>query len=94
MGAEKMEDAICVFDGNWKLVAKWDQQSKAHKKWAFMNGTVSPVALFDLADNPSEDESKNLLSNPEHKPRVERMIRNFYNTRDTEGSGRTTPTEY
>jgi arylsulfatase A-like enzyme len=94
MGAKKMEDAICVFDGDWKLVAKWDKQSKAHKKWAFMNGTVSPVALFDLGDNPFEDETKNLLMNPEHKPRVERMIQDFYNARDTEGSGRTTPTEY
>ena len=94
MGAKKMEDAICVFDGNWKLVGRWDEQSKAHKKWAFMNGTVSPVALFDLSDNPSEDDGKNLLSNPEHKPRVERMIQQFYDARDTEGSGRTTPIRY
>ena len=94
LGATKMEDAICVFDGNWKLVGRWDEQSKGHKKWAFMNGTVSPVALFDLSDNPSEDEGKNLLSNPEHKPRVERMIKEFYAARETEGSGRTTPTRY
>ena len=94
LGAKKMEDAICVFDGKWKLVARWDNQSRAHKKWAFMNGTVSPVALFDLSDNPFEDEAKNLLSNPEHQPRVERMIRDFYEARSTEGSGRTTPMEY
>lgn len=93
-GATKFEDAICVFDGKWKLIAKWDKQSKAHKKRVFMNGTVRPVALFNMADNPFEEDAKNLLLNPEHETRVERMIQDFYDARDTEGNGRTTPMEY
>ena len=94
LGAKKMEDAVSVFDGKWKLIGKWDVQSKGHKKWAFMNGTISPIALFDMSDNPLEDEAKNLVRNPEYKPRIERMIKQFYTARATEGSGRTTPTSY
>jgi arylsulfatase A-like enzyme len=92
--AKTYDDAIVTYSGRWKLVSRWDNQSKAHKKWAFMNGTISPVALFDLADNPFEDDAKNLLSNPEHEKRVERMIQDFYDARATEGNGRTTPTRY
>ncbi len=91
LGAKDITDAICVYDGKWKLIAEWDNQSKAHKKYAFMNGTVHPVALFNMEDNEVEDESKNYVRNPEYKERVERMIKQFYDARATEGDGRTTP---
>ncbi len=94
LGAKNMEDAVSVYDGKWKLVGRWDTQSKAHKKWAFMNGTISPIALFDMSENPLEDENQNLVRNPEYKPLIERMIMTFYTARDTEGKGRTTPTSY
>ncbi|CAA6679379.1 MULTISPECIES: arylsulfatase [unclassified Lentimonas] len=94
LGAHKIEDAVSVYDGRWKLVGRWDNQSRAHKKWSFMNGTISAVGLFDVEANPLEDEAHNLIHNPEQQERIERMTKLFYTARNTEGEGRTTPTEF
>jgi hypothetical protein len=57
------------------------------KRWFQKNytgtlGPVKPVALFDLQENPAEDESMNLVDDPEHKKRVLQMSNTYLHIRN------------
>lgn len=66
-------------DGDWKLIMKSDYQSSK----------FDPVALFNLANQPSEKEESNLIDHPEQKRRVEAMRAKYLEIRN--GNRRTTP---
>lgn len=86
------EEAIVVYEGDMKLIAAWDNPKWGNRKEDFMTDTISPVALFDLSTNPHEEEERNLVDDPAQEARVARMVQTFHDFRETEGTGRTTPT--
>lgn len=65
--------------GDWKLIMQSD----------FKLSKMEPVALFNLANNPNEDEKRNLIRNPEYAPRVKAMYRKYLEVRNS--SERTAP---
>lgn len=76
--------ATLIEDG-WKLIVQYDKKDKFDKK-------RKPIALFDLNENVVEDDSKNLINQPEYKDRVERMFKKFNQLRDQKS--RTTKLAY
>ncbi|MEO0793875.1 MAG: arylsulfatase [Verrucomicrobiota bacterium] len=59
--------------GDWKLIMQSDHQLTK----------MDPVALFNLADNPIEDESKNLINNPEYAAKVKAMKDHYVAVRES-----------
>jgi hypothetical protein len=49
----------------WKLIIQSNQQLT----------TFDAIALYDLQDNPFEKQAGNLVSDPQHKSRVDEMLR-------------------
>ena len=66
-------------DGDWKLILDSDDQSSKFE----------PVALFNLTKYPMEEESRNMVSHPEHQDRVKTMRSKYLAIRN--GDARTTP---
>lgn len=65
--------------GDWKLVMQSDWQLSK----------MEPIALFNLADNPREDEARNLIRNPEYASKVKAMHMHYLDVR--KNSDRTAP---
>lgn len=65
--------------GDWKLIIDTDKPKSIQR---------DPFALFNLADNPIEDESENLIDAPEQQIRIQEMLNMYNNIRD--GRERTT----
>lgn len=65
--------------GDWKLIVQSD-----HKVTKF-----EPIALFDLAANPLEEESSNLIDDPEQADRAASMFKRYTELR--ESGARTAP---
>ena len=65
--------------GPWKLIIQSD-----HKLTKF-----EPSALFNLAENPQEKETGNLLEHPDHQKRAAEMLSRYLEIRN--GGGRTVP---
>ena len=42
---------------------------------------MEPISLFNLADNPKEDEDRNLIRNPEYESKVKAMYAHYMNVR-------------
>ncbi len=57
--------------GEWKLIIQSD-----HKVSKF-----EPTALFNLSDNVTENESENMVRNPEQKARVQSMLAEYLDIR-------------
>ena len=57
--------------GDWKLVMQSDWQLSK----------MEPIALFNLADNPKEDEARNLIRNPEYESKVKAMHAHYIKVR-------------
>ena len=70
-------EVILVEDG-WKLIIQLDKKDKTDQ-------TRTPVALFNLNKNPSEEEAGNLIDNPEQQERIDAMFRKYNETRDRAG---------
>ncbi len=61
----------CVIrEGDWKLYL-WGKPGKPGMK------KVRPTKLFNLADNPGEDEERNLIEDPKQAERIEEMTERF-----------------
>lgn len=58
--------AMAIRKGPWKLVVDRELIER---------GRLNPIALFNLDENLTEDESKNLLSDPAQKERVRELSR-------------------
>ncbi len=57
--------------GDWKLVMQSD--------WELSK--MEPIELFNLADNPKEDEARNLIRNPEYESKVKAMHAHYIKVR-------------
>ncbi len=66
-------------DGAWKLIIQSNHQLT---KW-------EPIALFNIAENPAENEDQNLIKNPEYRDKVQAMFKRYMQIR--EGGERTAP---
>ncbi|MCP9237703.1 arylsulfatase [Lewinella sp. JB7] len=53
-------------DGQWKLIMHLDRED-----------SLTPVSLFDLADNPGEDQSRDLINAPVQQERITRMLTQY-----------------
>lgn len=69
-GGSRKERTI-IKDG-WKLIVQYDKKDKTDK-------TKTPVALFDLNTNLTEDERYNLIHNKKYKTKVNDLFRLFNN---------------
>ena len=56
--------ALAIREGDWKLIVS---------RKLVEEGTLEPIALFNVADNREEREEDNLLASPEQAERVRRM---------------------
>lgn len=70
--------SFALRDGDWKLIVKSDVKKKANKV-----GNLTNVALFNLKDNLSEDESKNLINDAKYAKRVAEMKAKYIELRKT-----------
>ncbi|NIJ44850.1 arylsulfatase A-like enzyme [Wenyingzhuangia heitensis] len=69
---------FAIRDGDWKLILKSDIKKKVNKL-----GNLTHVALFNLKDNLSEDEAKNLINNSKYAKRIAEMKTTYIELRKT-----------
>ncbi|TYA65926.1 sulfatase family protein [Seonamhaeicola marinus] len=67
--------AMITEDG-WKLIIQVDKKDKT-------NATRTPFALFNLNDNVSENENKNLINKPKYQSKVKELFEKYNRTRDS-----------
>lgn len=67
------KEAIIIEDG-WKLIIQIDKKDKTNK-------TRSPHSFFNLATNPSEDESDNLVTSLPHQEQIQRLFDKYNQVR-------------
>lgn len=65
-----------ITEKGWKLIIKIDKKDKTFKK-------RTPIALFNLNDNVSENENKNLINKPKHQQKVKELFEKYNKTRDS-----------
>jgi arylsulfatase A-like enzyme len=63
---------LMLRQGDWKLVMQSDWQLSK----------MEPIALFNLADNPQEKETRNLIHNPEYAPKLKAMHARYISVRN------------
>lgn len=68
-------ELILIEDG-WKLIIQVDKNDRTDR-------TRTPVALFNLHENPSEKEEGNWIKSPEHQERIAAMFRKYKETRES-----------
>ncbi len=68
------KEVILIRDG-WKLIMQVDKKDKSDR-------IRIPIALYDLNDNPQEEESKNLIASKEHQELVMEMFAMYNTLRD------------
>lgn len=66
---------VMIIEDNWKLIIQVDKKDKTDM-------TRTPVALFDLATNPTEDEQLNLIHEINHKNKVLNLLNTYNKARD------------
>jgi arylsulfatase A-like enzyme len=59
--------------GDWKLIIEGDQQGNVYE----------PIALFNLEDNPFEEETGNMINDPEQQERIQTMETRYKDYRNT-----------
>lgn len=69
------KQTIIIKDG-WKLIMQDDKKDKEHK-------IRTPIALFNLNDNPSERERDNMVNNPRYKSKVDYLFSTYNETRNS-----------
>lgn len=67
---------VAIIEDGWKLIIQIDKKDKTDQ-------VRKPTALFNLHDNPSEIEAKNLILESEHKERIMQMFDKYNQTRNT-----------
>jgi hypothetical protein len=73
------KNQLILRQGPWKLIIQSN-----HKLTKF-----EPTALFNLEENPTEEETRNLIDDPEHQERAQRMYDHYFEVRN--GGRRTAP---
>ncbi|ARV16592.1 sulfatase family protein [Polaribacter sp. SA4-12] len=68
-GAENM-----IIKDGWKLILKFKDNAKSQENQKL-------VALFNLTDNPSENDKKNLIKHPKHQNKVDELLVLYNKTR-------------
>ena len=63
LGVVRISDSMAVRDARWKLIQTYEPNNSRR---------VAFTELYDLQHDP--DEMRNLTDNPEHAPRIDRMI--------------------
>lgn len=67
-------EAILIEEG-WKLIIRIDKKDQT-------NQTRKPIALFNINENPTEEESGNMINHPDQKERIDLMFKKYNETRD------------
>ncbi|MGQ1787645.1 MULTISPECIES: sulfatase family protein [unclassified Saccharicrinis] len=70
------QKTVAISEDNWKLIIQIDKKDKTDK-------IREPIALFNLKNNISEDENKNLIHSPEHKSVVNSLFQKYNKLRDS-----------
>lgn len=65
-----------ITENGWKLIIQMDKKDKT-------DATRTPFALFNLNNNISENESKNLINNPKYQDKVKDLFEKYNSTRDS-----------
>lgn len=68
-------ELILIEDG-WKLIIQIDKKDKTDK-------TRQPDALFNLNDNPREEEENNLIKDPAYQSKIKEMFARYNEIRDS-----------
>ena len=68
-------ELILIEDG-WKMIIQVDNKDKTDK-------TRHPEALFNLNDNPREEEDKNLINDPAYQSKVEELFAKYNKIRES-----------
>ena len=69
------KQTIIIKDG-WKLIMQDDKKGKTDK-------IRVPIALFNLNENPTENEKDNLINNPKYKSKVDYLFTTYNETRNS-----------
>lgn len=65
---------LIIIEDDWKLIIQVDKKDKSDR-------TRTPLALFNLKQNPSELESGNLINNPNQQEKIKRLFKKYNETR-------------
>ncbi|WP_075590059.1 sulfatase family protein [Labilibacter marinus] len=64
---------LIIIEEGWKLILKSNKE-----------GTLrEPMALYDLNTNPEEKEDLNYIDSPEHKSKIDALLKKYNQTRDS-----------
>ncbi len=77
------KEVMLIKDG-FKLILQVDKSDKS-------NHTQTPIALFNLNDNPSELEAHNLITKAQYQPKIKKLATLYHATRK---SGRPTASRF
>lgn len=66
---------VIIIENEMKLIIQLDKKDKTDM-------TRTPLALFNIKENPEEKEEKNLINNPEYKDLVKRLFEKYNDIRD------------
>ncbi|GAF02257.1 sulfatase family protein [Saccharicrinis fermentans] len=69
------QKTVAILENNWKLIIQIDPKDKTYSM-------RKAIALFNLSDNVTEDESKNLIHSPDHKAIIEKLFTKYNHIRD------------
>ncbi len=67
---------VMITEEGWKLIIQIDKKDRT-------NTTRTPFALFNLNDNIVEEETKNLINNPDYQFKVKTLFDKYNKTRDS-----------
>jgi len=65
---------IMIRENGWKLIVKIDKEKS-------FTENQEPIALFNLNENPSENESFNFINNPNYKTKIDHLLETYNDTR-------------
>ncbi|NJB83461.1 sulfatase family protein [Wenyingzhuangia aestuarii] len=67
---------VVIVEGFWKLIIQIDKKDKTNQK-------RTPIALFNLKTNPSEDEQYNFVEVKKYQKKVQSLFKAYNQTRDS-----------
>ncbi|QVY66109.1 arylsulfatase [Polaribacter sp. Q13] len=69
------KEVIIIEDG-WKLIIQIDKKDKTNAK-------RTPIALFDLNTNETEDERFNFINHKKYQKKIQKLFKSYNQTRDS-----------
>jgi arylsulfatase A-like enzyme len=67
---------VIIIEKEWKLIIQIDKKDKTNKK-------RTPIALFNLKTNDTEDERFNFIYNKKYSKKVKELLEKYSKTRDS-----------